>query len=488
MALTFEDIQRWAAELGFQQVGIADLDLAEQAPHLRRWLERGFHGEMGYMARNLEKRLHPAQLEAGTCSVICARMNYLPEGSDGKAALADGRRAYLARYALGRDYHKLMRRRLARLARRIDQAARQVDARFRAFADSAPVLEKALAEKAGLGWMGKHTLLIHPDAGSWFFLGEIYTNLKLPSTGPAEADHCGSCKACMTVCPTGAIIGPKQLDARRCISYLTIEHKSAIPEELRPLIGNRIFGCDDCQLHCPWNRQAPTTEEEAFLPRRLPPQQAGQTRSIPANGLSLAPSPHQEPAGQHKPGSSRMADAAVREAEGLRTADRARLPAMADAAVQGAEGLPPSVRQRDAKASEPHSATALGLPRRRRTTASDAKASDPHTATALARGFDKASLLELFAWDEAAFLRNTEGSAIRRIGFQRWQRNLAVALGNGPASPAAIAALRERLPQASALVQEHIEWALRRLTSKGAAPRPKPGARGAPIRSKAALR
>ena len=465
MALKFEDIRRWAAELGFQQVGIADLDLAEQAPHLRRWLERGFHGEMGYMARNLEKRLHPAQLEAGTCSVICARMNYLPEGADGKAALADGRRAYLARYALGRDYHKLMRRRLARLARRIDQAARQVDARFRAFADSAPVLEKALAEKAGLGWMGKHTLLIHPDAGSWFFLGEIYTNLKLPSTGPAEADRCGSCKACMTVCPTGAIVGPKQLDARRCISYLTIEHKSAIPEELRPLIGNRIFGCDDCQLHCPWNRQAPTTEEEAFQPRRLPPRQAGQTRSIPANGLSLAPSLHQEPAGPRKPGSSQMADAAVREAE----------------------GLPPSVRQWDAKASEPHSATALGLPRRRGTMASDAKASEPHTATALARGFDKASLLELFAWDEAAFLRNTEGSAIRRIGYQRWQRNLAVALGNGPASPAAITALREQLPQASALVREHIEWALRQLTSKDAAPRLKPGARGAPIRSKAAL-
>ena len=421
MALKFEDIRRWAAELGFQQVGIADLDLAEQAPHLRRWLERGFHGEMGYMARNVEKRLHPAQLEAGTCSVICARMNYLPEGADGKAALADGRRAYIARYALGRDYHKLMRRRLARLARRIDRAARQVDARFRAFADSAPVLEKALAEKAGLGWMGKHTLLIHPGAGSWFFLGEIYTNLKLPGTGPAEADRCGNCKACMTVCPTGAIIGPKQLDARRCISYLTIEHKSAIPEELRPLIGNRIFGCDDCQIHCPWNREAPATEEEAFQPRHLPLEQAGQTRSTPANGLSLASSTHQGPAGQRKPGSSRMADAAVR----------------------GAEGLPPSIpiRPRDAKASEPHSATAL------------------------ASGFDKASLLELFAWDEAAFLRNTEGSAIRRIGFQRWQRNLAVALGNGPASPAAIAALRERLPQASALVREHIEWALRRLAS-----------------------
>ena len=415
------DIRRWARELGFQQVGIADLELSDQAPHLRRWLARGFHGEMGYMARNVEKRLHPAQLEAGTCSLICARMNYLPQGADGKAALADGSRAYVARYALGKDYHKLVRRRLARLARRIDQAARRVDARFRAFSDSAPVLEKALAEKAGLGWMGKHTLLIHPQAGSWFFLGEIYTNLKLPSTGPAEADLCGNCKACMTVCPTGAIVGPKQLDARRCISYLTIEHKSAIPAQLRPLIGNRIFGCDDCQLHCPWNREASTTEEEAFQPRRFAPQPTDPARSPSASDL-LPASPAQGPARQRKP-------------SGEQTAGEAE---------QGAKPPPRLAWQRTGKAHA------------------------PHAATAPASGFDKASLLELFAWDEAAFLRNTEGSAIRRIGFQRWQRNLAVALGNGPASPAAIAALRARLPEASALVREHIQWALGRLTADGA--------------------
>ena len=414
------DIRRWAGELGFQQVGIADLDLRDQAPHLRRWLERGFHGEMGYMARNVEKRLHPAQLEAGTCSLICARMNYLPQGADGKAALADGSRAYVARYALGKDYHKLVRRRLARLARRIDQAARRVDARFRAFADSAPVLEKALAAKAGLGWMGKHTLLIHPQAGSWFFLGEIFTNLKLPtSTSPAEADLCGNCKACMTVCPTGAILGAKQLDARRCISYLTIEHKSAIPVELRPLIGNRIFGCDDCQLHCPWNRQASTTEEEAFQPRCFAARPTGPTRFLPGSGPSPA-SPFQGPARRRKPSGDQAAGAAERGAK-----------------------APPLVRQRAGKANA------------------------PDAAAASASGFDRASLLELFAWDEAAFLRNTEGSAIRRIGFQRWQRNLAVALGNGPASPAAIAALRARLPEASAMVREHIQWALGRLTANG---------------------
>ena len=253
------DIERWARELGFQQVGIAGVDLSDQEPHVRRWLEKGFHGEMGYLARNVEKRLHPPLLESDTCTVISARMNYLPADSDPIETLDAPERAYIAQYALGRDYHKLMRRRLARLGKRIDTAVQQVDARFRALTDSAPVLEKALGEQAGLGWIGKHTLLIHAHAGSWFFIGEIYTNIPLPPTEATQPDQCGSCKACMTVCPTGAIIGPRQLDARRCISYLTIEHKSSIAEELRPLIGNRIFGCDDCQLYCPWNRDPETT-------------------------------------------------------------------------------------------------------------------------------------------------------------------------------------------------------------------------------------
>ena len=261
------DIEGWARELGFEQVGIAGVDLSDQEPHVRRWLERGFNGEMGYLERNVEKRLHPPLLEAGTCTVISARMNYLPAGSDPVETLADPDRAYIARYALGRDYHKLMRRRLAKLARRIDAAVQGVGARFRAFTDSAPVLEKALGEQAGLGWIGKHTLLLHPDAGSWFFIGEIYTNIPLPPTQAAQEDRCGNCRACMTVCPTGAIVGPKLLDARRCISYLTIEHRTSIPEELRPLVGNRIFGCDDCQIYCPFNRDAQTTAEEAFRPR-----------------------------------------------------------------------------------------------------------------------------------------------------------------------------------------------------------------------------
>ena len=350
------DIEDWARELGFQQVGITGVDLSDQAPHVRRWLARGFHGEMGYLARNLEKRLHPPLLESDTCTVISARMNYLPADTGPMATLAEPERAYIARYALGRDYHKLMRRRLAQLADRIDAAVQRVDARFRAFTDSAPVLEKALGEQAGLGWIGKHTLLIHPDAGSWFFLGEIYTNVALPATQAMAQDRCGNCKACITVCPTGAIVGPRQLDARRCISYLTIEHKSSIPEELRPLIGNRIFGCDDCQLYCPWNRDAEITSEQAFLPRSA--------------------------------------------------------------------------------------------------------------AGAITRGtrLDQATLLQLFAWDEATYLRNTEGSALRRIDYERWQRNLAVALGNGPASAEAVRALRERLPNASPMVREHLEWAIARLT------------------------
>lgn len=341
-------IRNKAVELGFQQLGFTDVDLTHHEPHVRRWLARGFNGEMGYMARNLTKRVHPEQLVPETCTIISARMDYRPTGADPIDVLHDGSRAYISRYALGRDYHKVMRRRLVKLAAQIDDLVQAVDTRYRAFTDSAPVLEKALAEKAGLGWIGKHSLLIHPDAGSWFFLGEIYTNLVVSADPRPVADQCGACKACMTVCPTGAIVGAKQIDARRCISYLTIEHKSAIPEELRPLIGNRVFGCDDCQLYCPWNRDAPTTREADFTPR--------------------------------------------------------------------------------------HS-------------------------------LDDVKALELFLWDEATFLENTEGSPIRRVSYDQWQRNLAVALGNGPSRPDVIAALETRSVTASAMVREHIEWALERLTA-----------------------
>jgi len=344
------DIKHWGAELGFQQVGITDTDLSTYRDKVRAWLDAGRHGTMGYMARNVDKRLDPALLEPGTCRVIAARMDYLPDGAEPVQILDDPERAYVSRYALGRDYHKVVRRRLARLARQIDAAARGTG--HRAFTDSAPVLEKALAEKAGLGWIGKHTLVLNRHAGSWFFLGEIYTSLPLPVDAPATEDLCGSCRACMTVCPTNAIVGPRELDARRCISYLTIEHRGSIPEELRPLIGNRVFGCDDCQLYCPWNRYASLTREGDFTPRH---------------------------------------------------------------------------------------------------------------------DLDQARLLELFVWSEDEFLACTEGSAIRRASYEQWQRNLAVAIGNGPASTAAIDALRARRDGASALVREHIDWALERLLAARAA-------------------
>jgi len=344
------DIKHRGAALGFQQVGITDTDLSTYRDKVRAWLDAGRHGTMGYMARNVDKRLDPALLEPGTCRVIAARMDYLPDGAEPVKILDDPERAYVSRYALGRDYHKVVRRRLARLARQIDAAAR--DTGHRAFTDSAPVLEKALAEKAGLGWIGKHTLVLNRHAGSWFFLGEIYTSLPLPVDPPATEDLCGSCKACMTVCPTNAIVGPRELDARRCISYLTIEHRGSIPEELRPLIGNRVFGCDDCQLYCPWNRYASLTREGDFTPRH---------------------------------------------------------------------------------------------------------------------DLDQACLLELFAWSEAEFLAYTEGSAIRRASYEQWQRNLAVAIGNGPPAPAAIDALQARREGASELVREHIDWALERLLAARAA-------------------
>ena len=263
-----KDIESWARELGFQQVGIADTDLKDHSAAFLGWLEERMHGDMGYLGRNVDKRLDPARLHPGSIRVVSARMDYLgvvpPAATD--LPVSDGS-AYVARYALGRDYHKTLRRRLAKLVQRIEAAAGVAETGSRAFVDSAPVLEKPLGAKAGLGWQGKNTLLINQDAGSWFFLGEIYTNLPLPVTTPRAQPGCGSCRACLTVCPTEAIVEPGKLDARRCISYLTIESKGPIPEDLRPAVGNRIFGCDDCQIVCPWNRFARRSTEAEFAPR-----------------------------------------------------------------------------------------------------------------------------------------------------------------------------------------------------------------------------
>ncbi|HEB77789.1 MAG TPA: tRNA epoxyqueuosine(34) reductase QueG [Methylothermaceae bacterium] len=336
------DIKTWGRALGFQAVGIADTDLSAAEPGFKAWLAAGFHGEMEYMERHGSKRTRPAELVPGTVRVISVRMDYLPQPQDQmEATLQTPTRAYVSRYALGRDYHKLVRKRLQRLARRIEAAAGPHG--YRVFCDSAPVLEKPLAQKAGLGWQGKHTNLIAFKAGSWFFLGEIYTTLPLPTDPPVKRSHCGSCRACIDICPTGAIIAPYQLDARRCISYLTIELHGPIPVEFRRAIGNRIYGCDDCQLVCPWNRHGKLTREADFLPRH---------------------------------------------------------------------------------------------------------------------GLDQATLLDLFAWDEATFLRRTEGSAIRRLGHQRWLRNIAVALGNAPTTAEIVRALRSRLAHPSPLVREHVVWAL----------------------------
>ena len=343
-----EDIRRWGRALGFQQIGITDTDLSAAEGRLERWLADGRHGEMNYMAAHGTKRSRPAELVPGTLRVISARMDYLPDRSEDLATVyEDPARAYISRYALGRDYHKLMRRRLQRLAERVVETVGPFG--YRVFVDSAPVLEKPLAEKAGLGWIGKHTNLINARAGSWFFLGELFTDLPLPADSVAE-NHCGTCRACIDTCPTGAIVAPYVLDARRCISYLTIELKGPIPEPLRPLMGNRIYGCDDCQVCCPWNRFARSSAEADFLPR---------------NEL------------------------------------------------------------------------------------------------------DTATLTALFGWDEERFLRLTEGSAIRRIGHARWLRNIAVALGNGPARPEAVAALQARLDHPDAMVREHAAWALSRLLGRG---------------------
>ena len=334
-------LKTWGRELGFQQVGIADLDLDAHETRLLDWLAAGFHGEMDYMARHGVKRSRPAALVPGTVRVISARMDYWPpETAEPWQVLRRPELGYVSRYALGRDYHKVLRQRLQRLAGRIAAAIGPYG--YRVFADSAPVLEKALAEKAGLGWIGKHSNLLDRRAGSWFFLGEIYVDLPLPADSPATA-HCGRCTACLDVCPTRAIVAPYRVDARRCISYHTIELPGPIPLEFRRAIGNRIYGCDDCQLVCPWNHFARPTVEPDFRARH---------------------------------------------------------------------------------------------------------------------GLDAPSLVELFGWDEAGFLRRTEGSAIRRIGHERWLRNVAVALGNAPSTPAVVAALQARRAHPSELVREHVAWAL----------------------------
>ena len=336
-------IKAWGRELGFGAVGIADVDLGEAPQRLRDWLDRGFHGAMDYMARHAQLRVSPPALHPGTVRVIAARMDYLPGAAAGsEAVLADGERAFVARYALGRDYHKVVRARLVRLADRIGEMTGPYG--HRVFCDSAPVMEVELAARAGLGWRGKHTLLLARDAGSYFFLGEIFTDLPLPVDAPAEA-HCGTCTRCIEICPTQAIVAPQLLDARRCISYLTIELHGPIPVELRALVGNRVYGCDDCQLACPWNKYARPSEEPDFAVR---------------NGL------------------------------------------------------------------------------------------------------DAARLVDLFAWTREEFETRLEGSAIRRIGYERWLRNLAVGLGNAPTSPAVVAALRARADDSSPLVREHVAWALAR--------------------------
>jgi epoxyqueuosine reductase len=334
-------IKAWGADLGFQQVAIATIELPQDASYLSDWLALNRHGAMDYMARHGEKRWRPEQLVSGTLRAISVRMDYWPERAhDPDEVLADSQLAYVSRYALGRDYHKVLRARLATLATLIDGVIGPRG--HRVFVDTGPVLEKALARNAGLGWIGKHTNLINRTAGSYFFLGEILIDLPLPIDEPVTA-HCGSCAACIDVCPTQAIVAPYQLDARRCISYLTIELRDAIPVEFRKAIGNRIYGCDDCQLVCPWNKYAQPTAEPDFKPRH---------------------------------------------------------------------------------------------------------------------GLDHSQLVELFAWTEQEFLQRTEGSAIRRIGYECWLRNIAIALGNSPASFATVEALVCRRTHPSPLVREHVEWAL----------------------------
>ena len=348
------DIKIWGRELGFQQVGITDIDLGDAEARLQAWLANGYHGSMEWLTAHDNKRSRPADLVPGTVRVISVRMDYLPGDTEQIKILKDPTKAYVSRYTLGRDYHKLIRKRLSTLAKQIDdalpadylqQAGQPKDHEWlnRAFVDSAPVMERPLAEKAGLGWQGKHTLIINSSAGSWFFLGEIFTFLPLPIDQPDQPNQCGECTACLKVCPTDAFTKPYELDARRCISYLTIENKGAIPLEFREPIGNRVFGCDDCQAICPWNKYAQFTQETDFLPRH---------------------------------------------------------------------------------------------------------------------GLANSDLVTLFNWTENEYLANTEGSAIRRIGYEGWLRNLAVGLGNAPSDLRIIEALQTKRESVSPLIQEHIDWAL----------------------------
>ena len=336
-------IRAWAADLGFQQVGIATPALGQAGARLREWLARGLHADMHWLRERASLITNPAAVVPGTLRVISARMDYSrADAWPSQHIAAQPDRAWVARYALGRDYHRILRPRLQKLATRVSEAIGPFG--YRVFVDSGPVMEKPLAEQAGLGWIGKHTNLVNTTAGSWFLLGEILTDLPLPVDAPA-GNHCGSCSACISACPTGAIIAPYVLDAGRCISYLTIENKGPIPEALRPALGNRVFGCDDCQLACPWNKFAQFSAEADFAPRQ---------------------------------------------------------------------------------------------------------------------GMDRQSLVDLFGWDEATWLECTAGSPIRRAGYGGWLRNLAVALGNAPSSPGVIAALEARRGDPSALVREHVLWALRR--------------------------
>ena len=337
------DIKDWGKALGFSAIGITDTDLSKAKDDYQEWIAKGYHGAMDYMAKHGSKRWEPDALVPGTLRVISARIDYRPpQARDSWEVMADGNLAHISRYALGRDYHKVLRQRLQQLCDRIAAAVGPFG--YRVFTDSAPVLEVELAQKAGLGWRGKHTLLLSREAGSWFFLGEIYTDLPLPVDAPGE-NHCGSCRACLDICPTQAIVAPYSVDARRCISYLTIELKDSIPEPLRPLIGNRVYGCDDCQLACPWNKFAQVTREADFHVRH---------------------------------------------------------------------------------------------------------------------GLDNVTLVELFGWDELQFNARMAGSAIYRIGYLQWLRNLAVGLGNAPTSAVVIAALRSRADHPAPLLREHVGWALRR--------------------------
>ena len=339
-------IKSWGADLGFQQIAITDLALDDYRERFERWLADGRHGDMQYLQRNLELRFDPARLVPGSCRAIVARMDYLPPNTEPIRILQRRDVGYVSRYALGRDYHKVVRGRLRKIARRINE---HTGGRVRAFTEAPQYSKNHSRKRPDSAGSANTRLLLNRSAGSWFFLGEILTDLPLPVDAPANEDHCGRCSACINVCPTGAITGPRELDARRCISYLTIEHKGAIPIELRPLLGNRIFGCDDCQLVCPWNRYAHPSAEAEFLPRH---------------------------------------------------------------------------------------------------------------------DLDRTSLLDLFNWSESEFAARTEGTALRRINYRQWQRNLAVAMGNAPYDPALVAALTRRRDSADPLVAEHIDWAIAQLTER----------------------